>query len=447
MMRTLWYAGLLWLTGFVLFACQSGDLNVGQSIINPNELLVQSVDSVTIQTSTVLQSDSFATSSDPNILVGQWKDPQTGKLTVRGFTSLDYASNSLATQLNIKLDSVALELSYGFTHGDTLSLFNLNVYKLTQALNTGKFYFNVSKAYYETTPFLQQTFAPRPIRGNNGTTLVRFRLPDAFAQTFYAKLTSGEIKDATTLTNFLPGFGFICQSTSNTVLGFSTTASTTGLRVYYHSTDPAQTTTTQVSQSVLFPITNVHFTQFENDRTGTPLSTLKNRSDEVNSRQTDNTSFVAWGAGLQTRIVLPYLQQFSRPGGFADVNSALLVVGPIRRDVFDNAPPLPQLALYETNIQNEVIATVPGTSAGTTAAVATYAYDRNSLPLNDTYTFDLTAYVGQIIKRQRPSRPLLLTIPNGTATLRSLIQRSTLGNQQRSYTDQLKLKLYLTTAQ
>ncbi|RYF45422.1 MAG: hypothetical protein EOO39_51320, partial [Cytophagaceae bacterium] len=34
------------LTGIVLFACQSGDLNVGQSVINPQELLVQSIDSV-----------------------------------------------------------------------------------------------------------------------------------------------------------------------------------------------------------------------------------------------------------------------------------------------------------------------------------------------------------------------------------------------------------------
>ena len=87
-MRTLWYAGLLWLAGIVLFACQSGDLNVGQSVINPQELQVQSIDSITVQTSTVMKPDSFVTSGDVNLLVGRWADPQTGTMTAQSFAVL-----------------------------------------------------------------------------------------------------------------------------------------------------------------------------------------------------------------------------------------------------------------------------------------------------------------------------------------------------------------------
>ena len=97
-MRTLWYAGLLWLTGIVLFACQSGDLNVGQSVINPQELLVQSVDSVTIQTSTVMRTDSFSTSvNEPDIVIGHWNDAITGQQTAQSFAAIDYPSNSLVS--------------------------------------------------------------------------------------------------------------------------------------------------------------------------------------------------------------------------------------------------------------------------------------------------------------------------------------------------------------
>lgn len=110
MMRTLWYAGLLLLTGFIVVACQSGDLNVGQSVINPQGLLVQPIDTITVQASTVLRVDSFATSSSGALVVGQWTDAQTGQMTAKSFASLNYVSNSLASLTNIQLDSVVLEL-------------------------------------------------------------------------------------------------------------------------------------------------------------------------------------------------------------------------------------------------------------------------------------------------------------------------------------------------
>ncbi|NEU66772.1 DUF4270 domain-containing protein [Spirosoma agri] len=438
-MRTFWYAGLLMLTGIVLFACQSGDLNVGQSVINPQELLVQSIDSVTIQTSTVLRTDSFPTSTDQNILVGQWTDARTGRLQAKAFSSIDYVSNSFPTQTTLRVDSLVLELGYGYAYGDTTSAFNLSVYRLNRVLPSGIVFYNTSNAAYETTPFLQQTITPRPI---SGTRPVRLRLPAAMAQEFYAKLVSGEINNSTTLDEYMPGFAFVSQSTStNVFLGFAI-GSTSGLRLYYHDTDINQT-----ASSLLFPLSSLHFTQLKNDRSGTVLSTLKTRTDAVNSTQTDNTTAISWGAGLQTRIEFPFLGNFYRPDQFADFNSALLVVGPVRQSLFDNTAPPSSLALYEVNNNNDIIASVPGTSTGGSAAIAGYTLNRNSLITDDTYTFDLTYYIGQIIKRKIPNRPLILTLyPSGSpTTLRELVQRVTLGNQQRQ-NDRIKLQLYMTSS-
>lgn len=89
-MQTKWCASrLLWLAGALLFGCQSGDLDVGQAVINPQELQVQSIDSVTIQTSTVMMPDTFVTSGDTVLLVGRWADVQTGRLMAQGFASVD----------------------------------------------------------------------------------------------------------------------------------------------------------------------------------------------------------------------------------------------------------------------------------------------------------------------------------------------------------------------
>ncbi len=161
-MRTFWYAGLLLLTGIVLFSCQTGDLNVGQSVIKPQELLVQSVDSVTVKLSTVLRPDSFVTSSDPNLLVGRWTDPQTGKMNARSFAAVNYAANSLNTQTNIRLDSLVLELTYAFVYGDSTSQFNLSVHPLLRPMEN-QLYYNTSSLAYDPKAIVQKTFIPQPL--------------------------------------------------------------------------------------------------------------------------------------------------------------------------------------------------------------------------------------------------------------------------------------------
>ena len=265
-MRTLWYAGLLWLAGIVLFACQSGDLNVGQSIINPQQLQVQSVDSITVKTSTVMRTDSFVTSGVNDMVVGQWKDANTGLQTAQAFAAIDYPSNSLVSQTNFRLDSLVLELGYSFTYGDTTSTFDLEAYQLNRPVLAQLFY-NTSTLAYAAKPLVKQTFVPNQ---NSGTRLVKIRLPSELAQTLYDKIISGEITDNITLNDYLPGFSLVGKSTSNTFLGFTTNPSVSGLRMYYHDTDINRTQAT-----LLFSISSLHFTNLKNDRTGATLECIE----------------------------------------------------------------------------------------------------------------------------------------------------------------------------
>lgn len=446
-MRTLWYAGLLLLTGIVLFSCQSGDLSVGQSVISPQELVVQSVDTLTLKTSTVMRPDSFLTSGDNNIVVGRWKDPQTGTMTARCFAAINYASNSFLGQTNQQLDSLVLELSYAYVYGDTTTAFNVSVHTLNKPL-IYQAYYNTNSVAYDSKPYFQKTVLPQPL---TLTRKISFRMPADIEQSFYNKLVNGDIIDATTLAEYIPGFAINCNSSGNTFAGFA--AASSGLRLYYHATD------VNVTQSnLLFPMSAGYFTQLTNDLSGTPLSSLKNRSDAVSSRLTNNTTFIVPGAFLQTRLEIPYLDQFARPDGFADLNKAVLVISPVRNTLKDNSPPPTNLALFFTNVQNDILpSALPGGPGGTSSAITNYVLlqstfngpDPGALPLSDSYTFDLTYYIGQIIKRKLPNLPLQVTIPTetqlGTAlTLRERLQRVTIGDQQKA-NDQLKVQLFLTS--
>lgn len=437
-MRTFWYAGLLLLTGIVLVACQSGDLTVGQSVINPQELTILPIDTVTLKASTVLKVDSFATSPDADILVGRWTDAQTGKLSARAFGSLDYTASGLAAQTNLRLDSLVLEMNYSFVYGDTTSLFDLSVHRLTSTL-LPQVYYSTNSAAFEPTPLARATVQPRPqSRGRQ----IRVRMTDALAQDFYARLSSNQISDYVSLNRYMPGFAFVSNSTNNTLAGF--TATTSGLRLYYHTIEDPTT-----SLSVLFPINSLHFTQLQNDRSGTALSALKTRSDMVSSQLSNNTTFVAPGAFLQTRIELPYLGQFATPDRYADLNKALLVISPIRRNLLDNASPPTPLYLFQTNNVNAAIAIVPDGTTGATAngssAAASYLYDPSAPIFTDTYTFDLTYYIGEIIKRKIPNAPLLLTsLPPTSGLMRYIAQRVALGGPYRTG-EQMKLQLFITS--
>ena len=433
-MQLTWRVGFVLLAGASLLACTSGNSEVGQSVINPFEFQTESVDSVTIQTSTVLQADTFVTSSDENILVGQWNDPATGRLTARSFTSVAYTPIDIKDQSQLRLDSLVLELGYAFSYGDTTTTpFNLALHQLRQPLPPNVYY-NNNSADYLPTPLLQKQFILHP---NSGTRQVRFRMPDALAQEFWDRLQNGTITDAETMSSLWPGFAYVSNSTANAFAGFSV-GTTSGLRLYYHNTDINRTAAT-----VQFPISPIHFCQLLGQRAGTPLQSLVSRTDQVSSAKTGNATFVAVGAGLLTRIEFPFLNQFNKPSQYAGLNKALLVLGPIRRSLNDNAPPPDQLVLYRTNSQNEFLSIVAAGAAGEVQAIASYAYDPTALETTDAYTFDLTQFISQIIRGQAPNRPLLLTT-NGQATLKTLVRRVALGSGQRP-TDKLTLRMFITS--
>jgi hypothetical protein len=437
MMRLIIRSGLLLaIVGASLLSCLSGDPDVGQAIIDPYELQTQYVDSITVKTYTVIEPDSFITSTDSSILIGQWADSQTGKLTAQGFTSVDFTANDLANESGARFDSLVIEFGYSFSYGDTTQPFTLQVYPLRQALTAGQTYYNYNSAGYEASVLAQKSFMAV---GREADRQVRMRLPTDMGQAFFSKLVSKEINDTETMASYWKGLALIGEAANNVIWGINMGSEKTGLRLYYHTNDMAKT-----ASSIRFSLGATHFTQLTNDASGSVLQALKYKADNLISTATGHITTVGVGVGFRTRIEFPWLSQFTKPEAFLGLNMAQLQINPIRKVLQDNAPPPDQLALYQTNSQNELVNTVPALADGSASAVASYAYLPNELELADMYVFDITKYVADIIKGQAINRPLLLAVPSSQVSLKTAIRRVMLGDQQHS-TDRIKLRLIITS--
>lgn len=421
---------LLMVAMAVLVACQKGDLEVGQQVAAPNELGVQLVDSFTVQTETVL-ADTFVTSADSSVLVGQWTDALTGRTQARGFASLVYAANDLPDRTDARFDSLVLVLPLRSAYGDTTQSFTLNIHRLMGEMED-KTHYNLESVAFETTPFLTKLVRPWP---RYGSRQLRIRLPAELGQTLFDRLRNREISDSETLKAFLNGLAFVAPDmATNLLLGINVSSNAGGLLLYYHQTDMDRTRTT-----LQFSLQGTHFSQIQTDRSQTPLRSLRSRSDAVSSRQTQNTAFVIAGAMLRTRLRIASLDELALTEHYRGVNRAELIVEPIRRDVRDNALPPAQLVLYQTNSVNETLATVPDGTG--TAVSGYYGYDPTDLEQKGRYAFNVTYYINEILAGRLSNRPLLLTTPGTGSTLP--VERLTLGDS-RNPTYRMRLRLYVT---
>lgn len=428
------------LTGLVIAACQSGDTGVGQGIISPNELSIQLVDTISVQAATVL-ADTFVTSVDNNILVGQWNDPQTGRTFAEGYAGVAYTAQTLATRAQPRFDSLVFELPYGFRYGDTTRAMTVQVSRLTNRILPTRIYYNTDKAAYQPTPLATKTFVPSVSENNR---LLRIRLNDALGKQFYDRLVDATIDSDEAMTNFWTGFAFTPVSSAgstqpNTLLGLNVAANQGALVLYFHENDAAQT-----RQSIRFGLSFVRHSYVLNQVVGSALAGLTNRQSSVGSDQTNRTTFVSPIARLRTRLVIPGLSTLPLPAGFAGVNRAELIIQPIRENIRDNAAPPPSLVLWQTNAANELLQAVPGGTTGGSQATGFYEIDGSDALLPDRYLFNLTEYVSSILRKQVPNRALILTTPTNAQQLPALTAQRVVLGDGRNANGRIRLRLYLT---
>ncbi|MEC5146773.1 DUF4270 family protein [Chitinophaga sp. 212800010-3] len=411
----------------IISSCQKTGFTYNNIVDNnqPTDYLL--TDTLTVQMKTV-QQDSMPTSGSGVLLAGKRVDPIFGTSTVQSFFQISQPA-SIDIPLNgSQYDSMVLVMRpNGYVSGDSMTVQNLNVYRVTSTIQTAKnFYYlyNNSSFSTESTPIGSFTGIIRP----NVDKTITAHMSDQLGTQLFNMLRdkSPDITTNATFLEFFKGLNVRAGANSQLVSAFAANDSSLYIRLYYHINEVI-TTVRYVDFKMQAP--NLQFNQVTANRTGTPIAPLTGTVKELSSQSVNNQGFAQPITGAATRMDIPYITNLIYLGQFFKIMKVYLSVKPVNGSYVQDRLP-PRVALCEVDQLNNVTDTL------------TYGQLKLDNQFNDNtyYIFDITNYV---IKQQTATtlttRGLLLT-PSATDA-RTTLDRLVIGDQ-RNQNSRLKIQLY-----
>jgi hypothetical protein len=434
-------AGLL----LTLDACtKPGDIGVGLPDANANTGAYL-IDTLTVKASTVLR-DSVVTSSSTNLIVGQYNDPELGKITAKSYFSLSGAFQPNQTQV---FDSAVLVLKpTTYRYGDTTKTQTLvEVHALSSPISNTKYSFaspKLTPISYSSAVLNQSRQASKQLvapvlRARPNLTTLRLPLSDTWGRTLFQAAKDGKIATQDLLDANYFGLALVPGATDNAALiafGVSTTGA--AVTLYYH--DPT-TPGTAVSQD--FALSGRHFYQVTADRTSAAspaLASLTSSLQQVDATRTAQRTYIQGALGLVTKLEFPYLESLRYFGDHLIVTNAS-VTAPIATGTATGFFPAilsaprattPPLLVYYARQNNQLQANYadgPGVAYTNATNFSTGLEQR-------AYTWSVQQYCQSVINRTIANNGLILAPFSPEEPTRVVL------NGPRSASNKLQLRVY-----
>lgn len=447
-------------------------------------------DTLTVDASTVLL-DSIATSNTSNLLVGRYIDPNLGLVEASSYfqianadtlySSVDTAGRKNVTWLKYpsKVDSIRFILPYTLYQGDTLQR---QTFKLTQLADNASL--DATLSYYRTSdaPALSSTVLGkvqsakvRPIKNSNiisGTSrfdTLRIPITDPTFTNFIA--SQRDLQNSKD--NVLIGTGFrskikgmaLTSESANSAALLGISADLSVMKVYYsykyvytlrnlaNTADSIRVTVDTTKANNLYiglyrsgVAQNARFNKIKTTRAGV-LSKLTNAGDVVAASAMNNQVAVQPATGLGVKISFPTLSKLKN-GKDISINKAELVLEPNENSSLS----LPtDLVIMESTTTNRPLRTTT-TGDGTLYFVAGESYSAAYVAKSNTYTFNVTSSLQNILSGRNKSNGWLLSstslITNSSTGVRSPTSGTNIVslNPDRAIfnNNKIKLKVYYT---
>lgn len=402
------------------------------------------IDTLTVRSSTVLR-DSVPSSNSTYLFVGQYTDPQVGRLSARSAFRLGlpggYAPDPAAV-----FDSITLILKpNGYRYGDTTKTQALvEVHKLSRntPISTTKYSYTSARLTplgYDSTHvdslLNRNHVAPRG-RARPGIRTLRLPLDGAFGRQLLALGKAGRLSTQADLDAYLPGLVITpAAGDEGTIIGLDATATGAAMNLYYHlPTDP----TAVITSAFTLADGARHFFQIRANRSapGTAIRNLPKTSlAMVNSALTGNQTVIQGALGLQTRLEFPYLTNLRQFGNNLTITSAVLAASVPTATLTPYAPVPPPLSLYYTDAGNHPTGLYQSGITYTTGISTLTGIEQG------TYTWSILDYCKSVLANTIPNNGLLLA--SGTADVPS---RVVIGDS-RSTLNKLTFRLYFIRVQ
>ncbi len=360
---------LYFLFCMILLSCQKDDnLGIGEDFLQDDSYAVL-IDTVSLRTSTILM-DSIKTSGGGVLMVGKMYDEEFGQINVRSYFQIGPPEYIELGDLHetATYDSIVLELiQNGYYYGDTLSNQTIEVYALNEEITAhddGNLY-NSTAFAIQSECMGRRSYRPSPTSEKT----VSVRLSDEFGQEIF-QLIQEKDDILTDQEDFLDRFkglmltagdnagscvvGFIAGEGDVTVNEFEEIIEEPRLlmRLFYHDN-----TTESEEESIEFGLVNkeLQYNQIMIDRSGTIVDTILAGDQRLNSRQTDDLTYIQGGMGIMSCVEFPHFDNLLLLGNNAMLVYAKLQIKPLKGS-YDNPYRLPgNLIVWICNKKNEFI--------------------------------------------------------------------------------------------
>jgi hypothetical protein len=214
---------------------------------------------------TVVLLDSFNTTNQSVLVVGEEEDDFFGKTSGTGYSRLYINSSADRPEMDAILDSIHFDLNILSVDGANLDEPKyFSIHKLTEPI-LDTLYYNFDELSYEASPFSSGEI----VFGEATDSLASFQVEEPFAEEIFSKMKTGvEFNDLFTFRDYFPGIAVKARKGDNSSIGVGV-GSSTGLKIYYHydgdTTSTLYNITTASSRS---------FNGVKSDRSGTPTSSV-----------------------------------------------------------------------------------------------------------------------------------------------------------------------------
>jgi len=286
----------------------------------------------------LVQLDSIATSYTRNMLVGNYRNADFGKVVAQNYMGLSIRERSAAEE-DDQLDSLVFSIARNYFYGTSTGGLQqtVSLHQLTAEILDTVTYYSTSSLAYQPQSLGQLTYTIKP--GSNDT--LRIKLSDALGNELLDKLKAGaaELDSSAAFREYFKGLTLVADSETSFITGFS--PNSVEMTLFYSA--PADT----VSKEFSFAMVNIpesrstavplNFNEVQYDRSGTVLADL-NEPREV-GLPANNQVYLQSSTGLVPRIDFQPLVEFV---GASDelilLNRVVLHIGTNEVDEYTSPP-------------------------------------------------------------------------------------------------------------
>ena len=427
------------LLSIILFACKNNS-KVGLEVAPQGQHIgAYMQDTFDVALSTILL-DSVNTSNPGNIWVGDYNDPNIGKLSAKTFSQLSISSPGLALPFGAVFDSLTFVFKYGdLKVGDTTKPFNLNIYQLNAVMDTNTTYYSNSTIPYNPIAIGGTSFSPSRFV-NRKVDSIYIRLSDALGQELLDNVGTDNFSTPHKFKEYFKGLMFASDGSNSAIIGGVLTGTVLNRMVLcYHKADSPN-----VPLKFEYPIdvSTKKFVNYTNDRSGTSFSSITKPSDSLSSKSS-SLAAIQSGVGLAVKVSIPKMKRFKEQLGNVAVHKAELIIqSPGVINHTSNQPPY--LVMLQASAASKYLfnasglplpVQLDGQSITGTTNTQFVSYDFT----NNHYSILLTDYVQALLfDKVTPYYILQASVPNPS--------RIVIGDRSHP-TSPMKLKVYYTKIQ